>query len=166
MAKTNVIVIIGAISMLMLVLELVRRRRLREEYSWLWLFTALFYVLVAAWPGFATWLTNILGASNPSTVFTFLGLQFLILILIQFSIQLSKMKTQIKDLTQELAILDATDLSAKGVPKYTDPNDGDRGAQTDELREPHMEEALLETSHPSIHKPPKSFQAISNREEL
>jgi hypothetical protein len=165
MAKTNVIVIIGAISMLMLVLELVRRRRLREEYSWLWLFTALFYMLVAAWPGFATWLTNTLGASNPSTVFTFLGLQFLILILIQFSIQLSKMKTQIKDLTQELAILDSTYLSAEGVPKYIDPFDGDTSIQTDALQEQQIEEAPLEARYHSIQSKPDSFQAFTKREE-
>ena len=38
-----------------LILELVRRRRLREEYSWLWLLTAAIMVLLVVWFRCSAW---------------------------------------------------------------------------------------------------------------
>ena len=45
MSRTHVIAVVSAILLSVFVLEQVRRRRLREEYSWLWLLTAVGYSL-------------------------------------------------------------------------------------------------------------------------
>jgi hypothetical protein len=107
MSRTNIIALISAIALLIIVLELVRQRRLREEYSWFWLVAAVSYLLVALWPNLSRWLAGFIGTNNTPLALNYLGLQFLILILIQYSVRLSKLTTQVKDLAQQIAILDS-----------------------------------------------------------
>ncbi len=106
MSRTQIFALISAIALLIIVLELVRQRRLREEYSWLWLAAAVFYLLVAVWPNLIKWLANFIGTTNTVLVLIFLGLLFVILILIQYSVRLSRLTNQVKDLAQHMAILD------------------------------------------------------------
>jgi hypothetical protein len=107
MSRTQLFAIICGVVLLILVLEMVRRRRLREEYSWLWLLTAIGYLLVAVWPGLAEWVSRLIGAARPASAFTFLGLLFLFLIAVQFSVQISRLTEHNKDLAQHIAILDS-----------------------------------------------------------
>ncbi|MFW5940655.1 MAG: DUF2304 domain-containing protein [Chloroflexota bacterium] len=107
MERTQVLAIASAVLLHIFVLDLVRRRRLREEYSWLWLVASVIYLLVAAWPPFSRWMGALIGTSNAASAFTFLAFLFIILILIQYSVRLSKLTNQVKDLTQHLAIVDS-----------------------------------------------------------
>lgn len=106
MTRTNIIALLSAVILLIVVIELVRRRRLREEYSWLWLIAAIAYLLVASLPAISTGVDWIIGASNIAVAFSFLGLFFVVSILIQYSIRLSTLTEQVKDLAQQIAILD------------------------------------------------------------
>lgn len=107
MSRTQIFAILSGLALLILVLELVRRRRLREEYSWIWLLTAIGYFLVAVWPALSIWVSRLIGSTNPASVFTFLGLFFLFLLSVQFSVQISRLAEQNKDLSQQIAILDS-----------------------------------------------------------
>lgn len=107
MERTQVLAIVSAVLLHIFVLDLVRRRRLREEYSWLWLFASVIYLLVAAWPPFSRWMGTLIGTSNAASAFTFLAFLFIVLILIQYSVRLSRLTNQVKDLTQHLAIVDS-----------------------------------------------------------
>lgn len=107
MSRTQIFVIGSGVALLLLVLEMVRRRRLREEYSWLWLLAALAYLAIAFWPGLADWVARSIGAERATSAFAFLGLLFLFLISIQFSMQISRLSEQNKNLTQEIALLDS-----------------------------------------------------------
>ncbi len=106
MSRTQVVAILSGIALSILVLEMVRRRRLREEYSWIWLITAMCYLAVAIWPDLARWMAQLLGSTRPVSAFTFLGFGFLFLLGIQFSMQISRLTEQNKDVAQRLAILD------------------------------------------------------------
>lgn len=107
MPRIQLVVIVSGLFLLGLVLEMVRRRKLREEYSWLWLLTATGYMAVALFPTLAKAVASFFGVLDPISAFTFLGLFFLFLISIQFSIHISRLASQNKDLTQQIAILDA-----------------------------------------------------------
>lgn len=107
MSRTQILAIISAVGLLIIVLELVRRRRLREEYSWIWLLTAIGYLAVAIVPGLIEWAAGAIGSVRPTSVFSFLGLLFLFLVSIQFSVQISRLAEQNKDLAQQVAILDS-----------------------------------------------------------
>jgi hypothetical protein len=106
MSRVQIFVLGSAVVLLLSVLNLVRRRRLREEYSWLWLLTSVSFLLVALSSALYTRIVRLIGANNAALAFTFLGLYFLVLISIQFSVQLSRLVTRSKDLAQEIAILD------------------------------------------------------------
>jgi hypothetical protein len=112
--------IVGSAVFLMLVIfELVRKRRLREEYSWLWLLLGLGVLGVSFLP--FTWMKALaaqLGSETPTAIIYFMGFLALILISLQFSVRLSKMTEQIKNLGQQVALLEAErdELRAKAEP--------------------------------------------------
>ena len=39
--RQQVMVVLASVGLLVIILELVRRRKLREEYSWLWMLTGV-----------------------------------------------------------------------------------------------------------------------------
>lgn len=101
-----------------LTIELVRTRRLREEYSVLWLATSgIMFVLVLRYDWLVA-LTKLIGAALPTTTLFFGAIVFLMLIAVQFSIKLSKISEQLKNLAQENALLRAELERAlpRGVP--------------------------------------------------
>jgi len=85
--------------------NLVRKRRLREEYSVLWLATSLLmFVLVIRYDWLVA-LTGFIGAGLPTSTLFICSIIFLILIAVQFSIKVSLLSDQLKDLAQENALL-------------------------------------------------------------
>jgi hypothetical protein len=90
-----------------LVLELVRRRRLREEYSWLWLLTAGAMVLLVVWFRLLIVITNIVGAVTPLNTLLLCAVLFLFAIAVHYSVIISRLTVQVKNLAQELALLTA-----------------------------------------------------------
>lgn len=107
MSRASIIVLLSAVVLLLLVLELVRSRRLKEEYAWLWLLSTAAYLLVSIRSSLGSWINRLFGAQDGSSVFVFMGLYFLVIISIQYSIRLSRLTTQNKDLAQQVAILDS-----------------------------------------------------------
>jgi len=87
------------------IIDMVRRRRLREEYSVLWLVTSVvMFVLVFKYE----WLVAItywIGATSSTTTLTIGSLVFLLLLSVQFCIKISRLTNQVKDLSQENALL-------------------------------------------------------------
>jgi hypothetical protein len=89
------------------VLELVRRRRLREEYSWLWLLTAGAMVLLAVWYRLLVAITHIVGAVTPLNTLLLCAVLFLFAIAVHYSVIISRLTIQVKNLAQELALVSA-----------------------------------------------------------
>ena len=90
--------------------NLVRKRKLREEYSVLWLLTSLLmFVLVIRYEWLVA-LTTFIGAGLPTTTLFICSIIFLMLIAVQFSIKISHLTDQVKNLAQENALL-RTELS-------------------------------------------------------
>lgn len=105
MLRQQIIGIVSAMLILGVVLNLVRRRRLREEYSWLWLLASVFYLVLSIAPDWVTAIANFLGINNTVTFLLFLALIFIVLILINYSVNLSKLNNQMKDVAQNIALL-------------------------------------------------------------
>ena len=97
-----------------LVLELVRRRRLREEYSWLWLLTAGAMVLLVVWYRLLIVITYIVGAVTPLNTLLLCAVLFLFAIAVHYSVIISRLTVQVKNLAQELALLSARVEERKG----------------------------------------------------
>jgi len=110
----KVVAIAISLAILIVIIELVRRRRLKEEYSWLWLITGVSLLVLTLKYELLVWLTALIGAVLPTSTLFFFGLIFLILIVLHFSVRISALSTQVKNLAQEVAILSATVDSSRG----------------------------------------------------
>ena len=94
-------------------INLVRKRKLREEYSVLWLVTSLFmFVLVIRYEWLVA-LTSFIGAGLPTTTLFICSIIFLMLIAVQFSIKISLLTNQVKNLAQENALLQAAIVNSQ-----------------------------------------------------
>lgn len=88
-------------------INLVRKKKLREEYSTLWLATStIIFVLVLKYDWLVA-LTRLSGAVLPTTTLFIGSLVFLVLIAVQFSIKISKLTDQLKNLAQDNALIRA-----------------------------------------------------------
>ena len=103
--QQKIFAIIASVLIMLLVVELVRRRRLREEYSWLWLLTGGVIILLVAWYDLLLWITHLIGAVAPTTTLFIFSTLFLMLISLHYSIQISKLSHQVKEMGQQLALL-------------------------------------------------------------
>lgn len=103
--RQKIVAIFIAVSIFILIFELVRRRKLREEYSWLWLMTGVSLIILVTWYGLLIKITSFIGAVIPLSTLFFLAIIFLMLVCLQFSVKVSKLMDQVKNLGQELAIM-------------------------------------------------------------
>ena len=105
--RQRALAILLSVGLIILIFELVRRKKLREEYSWLWMLTGVVIFVLATWYGLLLLVTRLLGIALPaSTIFLF-GVFFLILINLYFSVKISTLITQVKELAQRQAILES-----------------------------------------------------------
>ncbi len=105
--RQKILAILLSVGLIILIFELVRRRKLKEEYSWLWMLTGVVIFVLVIWHDLLLFVTRLLGIALPaSTIFLF-GVFFLILINLYFSVKISTLSTQIKELAQRQAILES-----------------------------------------------------------
>ncbi|HET9491999.1 MAG TPA: DUF2304 domain-containing protein [Methylomirabilota bacterium] len=105
--------IVTSVLVFVFILELVRRRRLREEYSWLWLLTGGLMIVLVVWQRLLVLITWVIGAVSPITTLLLFSLLFLLAIVIHYSVIISRLTTEVKNLVQELALL-ASQLDRPG----------------------------------------------------
>ncbi|HWW90158.1 MAG TPA: DUF2304 domain-containing protein [Solirubrobacteraceae bacterium] len=107
MISTNlrIIAIAGSLALLLFIIELVRRRRLKEEYSVLWVTTAVVLLLLAIWGGLLRSLTHGIGAISQASTLYFFGLIFVVFLLLHFSLRVSQLERRVITLLQEIALL-------------------------------------------------------------
>ena len=105
--NTRIVAIVGSVMLLVLIVELVRRRRMKEEYSLLWVVTALVLIVLAAWGGALRALTHAIGAISEASTLYFFGLIFALLLLLHFSVRVSDLERRVISMTQEIALLGA-----------------------------------------------------------
>jgi hypothetical protein len=112
-----------AVILLVTIFELVRKRKLREEYSWLWIFTG-FSILLVVWRyDLLVRFTHFIGAFWPTTTLFILGLIFLMLINLHYSVKISGLTNQVKNLSQEITLIKG-ELSGQSIPPEDEPDDG------------------------------------------
>jgi hypothetical protein len=104
-ANLRIIAIAGSLALLLFIIELVRRRRLKEEYSVLWVATAVLLLLLAAWGGLLRGFTNGIGALSQASTLYFFGLIFVVFLLLHFSVRVSALERRVVVLLQEIALL-------------------------------------------------------------
>lgn len=104
---TRALMIVLSLLLVALVLWLVQRRTLREEYTPIWLGVAVGITLVSVSQTLLHGLTRVLGAWTPSSTLFFFAILFLVAICLNYAVRLSKITLQVKTLGQEVALLRA-----------------------------------------------------------
>ena len=116
--RNKVVALVIGIAMLLMIIELVRRRKLREEYSWLWLLTASTILVLTLWLDLLKRITFLVGAVIPSSTIFMLAFLFLIFISLHFSVVISKLTDRNKELAQRHALLELEvhELKKRSLP--------------------------------------------------
>jgi len=103
--QQKIFALVVSVLVFIVVVDMVRKRRLREEYSVLWLATSVvMFVLVLRYEWLVS-LTFLIGAGLPTTTLFLFALIFLMLLSVQFCIKISKLTDQVKNLSQENALM-------------------------------------------------------------
>jgi hypothetical protein len=105
-ARIQVVAIIAASGLILVLLDLVRRRRLLERYALLWLFSAAILLALAIWRDLLADVADLIGVAYPPNALFLIAFGFVLVLLLHFSLAVSRMSDQIKVLAQRLALLD------------------------------------------------------------
>jgi hypothetical protein len=104
--RIQIVAILGALGLLIVVLEMVRRRRLLERYALLWLFSALVILGLAVWRGALEQVAQAVGIYSPPNALFFIALGFILVLLLHFSAAVSRLADQSKVLAQRQALVE------------------------------------------------------------
>jgi hypothetical protein len=98
--------------LLVVVLELVRRRRLLERYALLWLFSALVLLGLGVWTGLLESVAGAIGIKYAPSALFVIAFGFILVLLLHFSVAVSRLSDQNKVLAQRVAMLEAEQTRA------------------------------------------------------
>ena len=105
LAQQRAEVIVVAVVICGLIFELIRRRRLMERYAILWFLAGVTVLVLALWKGLLTSLAHAAGISYlPSALFA-VAFIFVLVMLVHFSMTISRLSDQNTMLAQRLALL-------------------------------------------------------------
>lgn len=103
--RVDLISIGVSLGLLLVIIELIRRRALAERYALLWLLTGVVLTFLAVWkPGLGL-LSGMLGIYYPPSALLVIGLGFILLILLHYSVIITKLADHNRQLAQRYAIL-------------------------------------------------------------
>jgi hypothetical protein len=105
--RQRIVAIVLAAIVAGLVFELVRRRKLREEYSWVWIVTGIVVAVLAVEQDLLLTVSRWIGASNSVSTLFFGAILFLLALVLQFSVRLSRLTHRYRTLGQRIALLEA-----------------------------------------------------------
>ena len=104
--RLQIVSVLGSALLLLVILELVRQRRLLERYALLWLFSSIVLLGLAVWNDALNTLSNAIGVATPSNALFLIAFGFVLVLLLHFSLAVSRLSDQSKVLAQKLAILE------------------------------------------------------------
>ena len=104
-SQIQVVAITVSISLFLFIMYLIRSQRLKEEYSLLWIFFSVVFIVLSFWRSGLDYISDFLGVAYPPAALFMVLLMAVFLILIEFSIIISKLSNKNKSLAQEIALL-------------------------------------------------------------
>jgi hypothetical protein len=102
--RLQAVAIIITVGLVVLVIELIRRRKLMERYSLLWLLAAVVLLVLAIFGDLLAQFSSAIGIATPSNALFAAAIGFLVLLVLHFSITISRLTDESKVLAQRLAL--------------------------------------------------------------
>ncbi len=104
MFKTQIFIIAASIILFLITLELIRKKKLKEEYSIIWIIAELALLIFGLFPKILNVISGVFGVYYLTCIFL-MAFLFLLVVLFNFSIILTKLSESNKKLIQEVALL-------------------------------------------------------------
>jgi hypothetical protein len=122
--RLQIVAIVAIGVLLIVVLELVRRRRLLERYALLWLFSTALLLALAVWRGLLQKVASAIGIHYPPSALFVIAFGAILILLLHFSIAVSRLADQTKILAQRLALLEERQReTAQAVAEAEEPEE-------------------------------------------
>ena len=104
--RIQLLAVIGSAAMLVFVLELVRRKAFLERYALLWLLAAIVMLGLSIWKGAVEEIAKVLGIAYPPNALFLIAFGFVLVLLLHFSLAVSRLSDQTKVLAQRLGLVE------------------------------------------------------------
>jgi hypothetical protein len=103
--RTQIMIIVVSVLLLAIVLNMVRKRQVREQYSLLWIAGCIVLLLSAVFIRRVDALSRIVGIFYPPAFLFLIAILVIVVLQVHFSVVISSLKEQSRSLTQDLGIL-------------------------------------------------------------
>src|SRR3954467_11624771 len=103
--KIQIVSILVSAGMFAVIFELLRRKRLMERYALLWLFASAILLALAAWKGLLATIAHAIGIYYPPSALFVIAFGFILVMLLHFSLVISRLADQNKLMAQRLGLL-------------------------------------------------------------
>ncbi len=88
-----------------IIFYLLRARQIREKYAFAWIALACVVLLLGIVPGAVTRMATFLGVETPINLVFLVAILVLLVVSVQFSVEISKLEEETRTLAEELALL-------------------------------------------------------------
>jgi hypothetical protein len=103
--RIQIVAILAAVALFALVFELVRQRRLMERYALLWLLSAATLLTLSVWRDLLEVFADAVGVAYAPSALFLVTLGFGLVLLLHFSLVISRLTDQNKVLAQRIGML-------------------------------------------------------------
>lgn len=104
--RIQIVAIVASALLLLAILELVRQRRLLERYALLWLLSAVVLLALAVWRDMLEVIADTVGIFDAPNALFVIAFGFILVLLLHFSVAVSRLADQSKVLAQRAALLE------------------------------------------------------------
>ena len=104
--EQHIIAILFSVTLLAVIIQLIRRHRLREEYALVWLMAGAAILVLSVFGGLVRVLASLVDVSYPPTLVLVVGLLFALVILLSQSVTISGQANRLRDLAQTVALME------------------------------------------------------------
>jgi hypothetical protein len=105
MSNVYLVALVGSVLVLAGIIELLRRRQLSEKYAVLWLVVGILLLVFTVFPGLTLNIARAVGVAIPSNLVFFVGIVFLVGVVLHLSWEVSRMENETRKLAEDQAIL-------------------------------------------------------------
>lgn len=103
--RIQIIAIVGSVALLLFIFRLIQRKKLNENYAIWWVFFGAVFCILSVWRDALDLFAQSVGIAYPPTALFLVFMMAVLLILIQFSLVISRLSEGTKKLTQEVGLL-------------------------------------------------------------
>ena len=104
--RLQIIIAVIIVMALCVIVNMIRKKRLELRYALAWLIVGVGVLILDCFPQMIKWIAGKLGIASPVNMLFFLGFCFSLMIIFVLTIAVSRSSIRIKELTQELALLE------------------------------------------------------------